>query len=198
MFKKLSIVLAASILGGALAFADPLTADGGASAASAGSVNAEWKWESIPKSKIGTDWMSFRKPVVLEPTLAGSKGAAFELTLGEAKFKKESYTALYHNCKDSASLSNILKTKKAEYTITLDDAATLTLSVAGNGGKTPARLVVLVKEDPAIADPVTPILFADNLSGDEDPVTITYSNAPAGRYKVYVNGSRIVSVSAKN
>ncbi len=43
-----------------------------------------------------------------------------------------------------------------------------------------------------------PILFADNLSGDETPIEITYSNAPAVTYRIYANGSRIVKVSAKN
>lgn len=197
MLKRLSFI-AAALLAGALAFADPLTADGGATPKAAGSVNAEWKWDKIPKSKIGTDSMSFRKPVVLEPTLAGSKGAAFQLDNGEAKFKQESYVALYHNNKDSARAENIVKNKKAQYSITIDDAATITLTVAGNGGKSPSRIVALVTDATELKDPVTPILFADQLDGDEAPIEITYKNAPAGKYLILVNGSRIVGVSAKN
>lgn len=199
MFKKLSLICAA-VLAGGLMFAEPLAADGGASPASAGSVNAEWKWDKIPKSKIGTDWMSFRKPVVLE-AVAGSKGASFQLDNGEAKFKQEDYVALYHNNSDSCRLENLKKKRKCEYLFKIDDAATITLSIAGNGGKSPSRLICLVKDDETIADaaaPVSPILFADNLSGDEAPFEITYSNAPAGTYRIYVNGSRIVKVSAKN
>lgn len=197
MLKRLSIV-AAALLAGALAFADPLTADGGASPSNAGSVNAEWKWNKIPKSKIGTDWMTFRKPVVFEPTIEGSKGASFQLDGGEAKFKQESYVAIYHNNKDSARLENIVKTRKALYSITIDDAATITLNVAGNGSSAPSRLVCLVSDAPEFADPLTPILFADNLDGDSAPVEISYKNAPAGTYKIFVNGARIVSVSVKN
>lgn len=197
MFKKLSLV-AAALLAGALVFAEPLTADGGATPKNAGSVNAEWKWNKIPKSKIGTDSMSFRKPVVLEPTLAGSKGASFQLDNGEAKFKQEAYVALYHNNKDSARQESIVKNKKAQYSITIDDAATITLTVAGNGGKSPSRIVALVADAAELKDPVTPILFADQLDGDEAPIEITYKNAPAGKYLILVNGSRIVGVSAKN
>lgn len=197
MLKRLSFI-AAALLAGALAFADPLTADGGATPKNAGSVNAEWKWNKIPKSKIGTDSMSFRKPVVLEPTLAGSKGASFQLDNGEAKFKQESYVALYHNNKDAARLENLAKNKKAQYSITIDDAATITLTVAGNGGKSPSRIVALVADAAELKDPVTPILFADQLDGDEAPIEITYKNAPAGKYLILVNGSRIVGVSAKN
>lgn len=197
MLKKLSLI-AAALLAGALAFADPLSADGGASPANAGSVNAEWKWNKIPKSKIGTESFSYRKPVVLEPTLEGSKGASFQLDSGETKFKQESYVALYHNNKDSARLENIVKNKKAVYSITIDDAATITLTVAGNGSASASRIVCLVKDEPELADPVTPILFADQLDGDAAPIEITYKNAPAGTYKILVNGSRIVSVSAKN
>lgn len=196
MLKRLSFI-AAALLAGAIAFADPLTADGGATPKAAGSVNAEWKWDKIPKSKIGTDLMSFRKPVVLEP-VAGSKGAAFQLDNGETKFKQESYVALYHNNKDSARAESIVKNKKAQYSITIDDAATITLTVAGNGGKSPSRIVALVADAPELKDPVTPILFADQLDGDEAPIEITYKNAPAGKYLILVNGSRIVGVSAKN
>lgn len=196
MLKRLSFI-AAALLAGAIAFADPLTADGGATPKAAGSVNAEWKWDKIPKSKIGTDSMTFRKPVVLEP-VAGSKGAVFQLDNGEAKFKQESYVALYHNNKDSARAETIVKAKKAQYSITIDDAATITLTVAGNGGKSPSRIVALVADAPELKDPVTPILFADQLDGDEAPIEITYKNAPAGKYLILVNGSRIVGVSAKN
>lgn len=196
MLKRLSFI-AAALLAGAIAFADPLTADGGATPKAAGSVNAEWKWDKIPKSKIGTDMMNFKKPVVLEP-VAGAKGAAFQLDNGEAKFKQESYVALYHNNKDSARKENIVKTKKAQYSITIDDAATITLTVAGNGGKSPSRIVALVADAPELKDPVEPILFADQLDGDEAPIEITYKNAPAGKYLILVNGSRIVGVSAKN
>ncbi len=196
MLKRV-LAISAALLIGAFAFAQT-SADGGASPAAAGSVNATWEWNKIPKSKIGTDYMKFKKPVVLQP-VAGSKGAEFALATGEAKFKNEGYVALYHNGSDSARLENLIKKAKAQYTVKIDDAANITLTIAGNGTKSPARIVCLVKDDVAEdATTLTPILFADNLSQDEAPFPITFSNAPKGSYRIYIIGARIVKVEAKN
>ncbi|MBQ0051602.1 MAG: hypothetical protein KBT11_05995 [Treponema sp.] len=196
MLKKLSLVLAA-LLVGTMAFAQA-TADGGAAPAAAGSVNATWEWAKAPKSKIGGDYMFFKKQVVLEP-VAGSKGAVFALENGEAKFKTEAYTAIYHNNKDATRLETLVnpKMRKAEYSITIDDAATIVVTVAGNGSKSKSRCVAIGKSG-ATPEEDAIIVGIDELSQDEAPVTITYANAPAGTYKVWGNGHRIVKVEAKN
>ncbi len=189
MLKKVLAVTAALLVGAGL-FAQK-SADGGASPAAGGSVNATWEWTKIPKSKIGTDYITFKKQVVIAP-VAGSKGAVFALENGEAKFKDEGYVALYHNNKGSASLETLEKTKKAEYSITLDDAATITLTLSGNGFGEPSRCLALYNEAGET------ILSVDKLNKDEPNVVLTYKNAPKGKYKIWTNGSRIIKVEAKN
>ena len=196
MLKRI-LAVSAALLIGAFAFAQT-TADGGASPAKAGSVNASFgNWKSVPKSKIGTDMFNYKKPVDIAAN-PGSKGAKFALESGEVKFKQESYVALYHNNKDSATIDTLKnpKVRKASYSITIDDAATITVTVAGNGSKAPSRCVALVND----ADPENPVILAsiDNLSQDEAPKTITFKNAPKGTYKIWGNGHRIVAVEAKN
>lgn len=206
MLKRILAISAALLVGASLAFAQT-TADGGAKAASAGSVNASWgNWKSIPKSKIGTDMFNFKKEVVITPN-SGSKGGKFALEKGETKFKTESYTALYHNNKGEGSIEKTCtdaRWRKAVYTITIDDAATITLTVAGNGSKEQGRCVVLgtrTEGTDAKGKPeeiYTPLVAIDNLSQDEAPKTITYKNAPKGTYYIIGNGHRIVAVEAKN
>ena len=195
MLKKVLAVSAALVIG-AFAFAQT-TADGGAKPAKAGSVNAVYDFsKEIPKgSKIGTDMFKFNKPTEVAPK-EKVKGGKFLLESGEAKWKKESYNALYHNNKGSANLENIAKTAKAIYSITIDDAANIELTVAGNGSKEASRCVTLctVNEDGSL----NKILAIDNLSQEEAPVTLTYKNAPKGKYFIYGNGHRILGVSAKN
>ena len=205
MLKRI-LAVSAALLVGAFAFA-ATTADGGAKAASAGSVNATWgNWKSIPKSKIGQDMFNFKKQVVITPN-AGSKGAQFALESGEVKFKQESYVALYHNNKPEGSIEKTCsdkKWRKSEFSITIDDAATITLTVVGNGSKEQGRCVVLATKAEGVdakgkpTDVYTPIVAIDNLSQDEAPKTITYSNAPKGTYYIIGNGHRIVAVEAKN
>ena len=136
--------------------------------------------------------MNFKKQVVLEP-VAGSKGAQFALEKGECKFKTENgQTALYHNCADSARVENLAKKRKAEYSVTINDAATITLTVQGNGGKSPARCV-------AIYDAAGTLLASvNNLSQDEAPTQISVTNAPKGTYTILGNGHRIIKVEASN
>ena len=195
MLKKVLAISAALVMG-AFAFAQT-SADGGAKPAKAGSVNAVYDFsKEIPKgSKISTDMFQFNKPTEVAPKLKVT-GGKFLLEKGEAKWKKESYNALYHNNKGSANLDNIAKTAKAIYSITIDDAANIELTVAGNGSKEPSRCVTLctVNEDGSL----NKILAIDNLSQEEAPVTLTYNNAPKGKYFLYGNGHRILKVSAKN
>ncbi len=196
MLKKVLAISAALVMG-AFAFAQT-SADGGAKPAKAGSVNATWEWTKIPKSKIGTDEFNFKKQVKIAP-VDGSTGAQFALEKGAVKFKKEAYVALYHGTKGSSTLESLItkpSDRKAEYSITIDDAATITLTLAGNGSKGPQRCAVLVK----LAEDGTPtqILGIDNLSQDVDPVEVSYANAPAGTYYLYGNGFRIVKVQCKN
>lgn len=199
MFKKLSLVLAALIVG-SFAFAEK-TADGGAKPAAAGSVSANWEWKSIPKSKIGTDAMTFKKQVVLAP-VDGSKGAQFALERGEVKFKTEDYTALYHSTKPDGSAEKVATNKqyqKSEFSITIDDAATIKFTLAGNGtkGKTRAAILATRVLDDKGAAVYTPIVDVENL-GDDGFEELVYANAPAGTYYLVGNGHRIVKVEAKN
>lgn len=188
MLKRFGIAVAALLIGG-MVFAQE-SADKGASPKAAGSVSATWEWSSIPKGKIGTDWTTFKNPYEI-PVASGS-GAKFVLANGEAKFKTESgVTALYHNNKGSATIDTIEKNKKCEYQITLDDAATIELSVTGNGSKEASRCVVVKSGEDVL-------LSVNNLSQDDPAKTLTLANAPAGTYRVLVNGSRIISVKTHN
>ncbi len=206
MLKRILAISAALLVGATLTFAQT-TADGGAKAASAGSVNATWgHWKSIPTSKIGTDMFNFKKKIVIAAN-SGSKGGEFALEKGEVKFKSEAYTALYHNNKGEGSIEKTCtdaRWRKAVYTITIDDAATITLTVAGNGSKEQGRCVALATRTEGTdakgkpAEIYTPLVAIDNLSQDEAPKTITYKNAPKGTYYVIGNGHRIVAVEAKN
>ncbi|MBR0033182.1 MAG: hypothetical protein IJP61_12985 [Treponema sp.] len=195
MLKKVLAVSAALVIG-AFAFAQT-SADGGAKPAKAGSVKAVYDFsKGTPKgSKIGPDYFSYNKPAEVAPKEKVT-GAKFLLEKGEAKWKQEKYNALYHNNKGSANLENINKTAKAIYSITIDDAATIELTVAGNGSKEASRCVTLctVNEDGTL----NKILAIDNLSQEEDPVKLTYKNAPKGKYFLYGNGHRILGVSATN
>lgn len=201
MLKRVLAISAALVMG-AFAFADTL-ADGGASPAAAGSVNATWgNWTSIPKSKITTDEFTYKKPVVIDAN-AGSKGAAFQLEKGAVKFKTESYTALYHGTKSSSTVDSLLVKpgdRKAEYSITINDAADITFTLAGNGSAGKERCVVLVKLVDAGdgTQKAEKIWGIDGLSQDVAPVPVTYKNAPKGTYYLYGNGFRIVAVEAKN
>ncbi len=190
MLRKVGIAVAALLIG-SMVFAQS-NADKGAKAKKPGSVNATWEWNGYPGGKIGESDTTFAPSKAYEiPAVKGSKGATFKIVSGTVKFKTESYTALYHGNKDSATLENIEKTKKAEYAIKIDDAATIELTIAGNGSASPSRIVVVKSGDQQL-------LSADNLDGDAAPVVIKLANAPAGEYRVLVNGSRIVKVSAKN
>ena len=190
MLRKVGIAVAALLIG-SMVFAQS-NADKGAKAKKAGSVNATWEWKGNPSGKIGTSDTKFTpdKPYDI-PAVKGSKGAKFTIVEGTAKFKTESYTALYHGTKDDVTYENIEKNKKAEYAITIDDAATIELLVAGNGSAEPQRMVVVKSGDEQV-------LSIDNLDGDAAPVPIKLANAPAGKYRVLLNGARIVKVSAKN
>ena len=195
MLKRV-IAISAALVMGALAFAQSV-ADGGAAPEKAGSVSATWEWKSIPKSKIGTDEFNFKKPIALD-AVAGSKGAKFQLEKGSVKFKKESYTALYHGTKSSSTLDSLITKpgdRKAEYSITIDDAADITFTLAGNGSAGKERCAVLVKLG-ADGNPEK-ILGIDGLSQDST-APITYKNAPKGTYYLYGNGFRIIKVEAKN
>jgi len=199
MLKKVLAISAALLIGGGL-FAQT-TADGGAKPAKSGSVKAVYDFsKEVPKgSKIGADYFKFNKPVEVAPKVKVS-GAKLLLEKGEAKWKTEKYTALYHGTKSSSTLESLITKpgdRRAEYSITIDDAATIELVVAGNGSKGPERCVVLVTvgEDGAVTQK---ILGIDNLSQEEDPVTISYKNAPKGKYYLYGNGFRLLGVSAKN
>ena len=190
MLKRLGIAVAALLIGGMI-FAQE-SADKGASPQAAGSVNATWEWKKTPKGKIGEDYTVISKPYDIAP-VDGSKGAKFQLIKGETKFKTENgVTALYHNNKGSATIETIEKTKKCEYAIVLDDAATIELGVTGNGGKSPSRCVVVKSGEEEV------LLSINNLDQDDPVKTITLANAPAGTYRVLVNGSRIVNVKVHN
>lgn len=189
MLKRFGIAVAALLVGGMI-FAQE-SVDKGASPKSAGSVSATWEWKGTPKGKIGEDWTTISKPYDIAPQ-AGAKGAKFQLIKGETKFKTENgVTALYHNNKGSATIDTIEKTKKCEYAIVLDDAATVEFTVTGNGGGAPSRCVVVKADEEQL-------LSIDNLDQDDAPKVITLANAPAGTYRILVNGSRIVKINAHN
>lgn len=191
MLKKFGIALAALLIGG-IVFAQE-SADLKASAASAGSVDATWAWKGRPKGcKIGEDMNIFSKAFEIPSGTGSVKGAKFEMIKGEAKFKTEDgITAIYHNNGSSARIENIEKKRKAEYAITIDDAATIEFGVTGNGSREPSRCVVVKQGD-------TQLLAIDNLDQDDPIKTITLQNAPAGTYRILVQGSRIVTIKAKN
>lgn len=188
MLKRIGMA-AAVLLVGALVFAQE-SADKGASPKTGGGINTTWEWTSIPKGKIGTDMTTFKKPYEI-PATSGS-GAKFEVVSGAVKFKTENgVTALYHDNKSSATFDTIEKDKKCEYAITISDAATIELTVTGNGTKAASRIVVVKSGDETV-------LSVNNLSQDEPAKTLTLTNAPAGTYRVLVNGARIISVKAHN
>lgn len=198
MLKRVLAISAALVMG-AFAFAQT-SADGGAKAKAAGSVNAVYDFSTgVPKgSKISSDPFTFKKPTEVAPK-AAVKGGKFLLEEGEAKWKKESYNALYHGTKPDGSIEKTLTDKRyqrATYSMKIDDAATISVKVAGNGSKEEGRVVVLATKD--AEGKYVKVLAVDNLSQDEAPVDITYSNAPAGTYYILGNGYRILSVSAKN
>jgi len=191
MLKRFGIALAALLIGG-MVFAQE-SADLKAAAKSAGSVDSTWAWQGRPKGcKIGEDMNTFAKAFEIPSGTGSVKGAKFEMIKGEAKFKTEDgITALYHNNGSSARIENIEKKRKAEYAITIDDAATIEFGVTGNGGREPSRCVVVKQGE-------TQLLAIDNLDQDDPIKTITLKNAPAGTYRILVQGSRIVTITAKN
>ncbi|MBQ3670342.1 MAG: hypothetical protein II921_02550 [Treponema sp.] len=195
MLKKVLAISAALLIGGGL-FAQT-SADGGAKPAKAGSVNAVYDFSKGKPAgtKIGEDMFKYNKPTEVAPK-AKVKGGKFILESGEAKWKTEKYTALYHNNSGSTTFDNLQKKPKAIYSLTIDDAADIELTVAGNGSKEPSRCVALcsLNEDGSL----NYIVKIDNLSQDEDPVKLTYKNAPKGKYYIYGNGHRILGVSATN
>lgn len=193
MLKRKTIAMAAAVLllGGGMTFAQK-AADMKAAPASAGSVDAKWEWKGTPKGKIGTDYMTISKPADIAP-VAGSKGAVFQIIKGEAKYKTENgVTALYHNNKGSCTIDTIEKNKKCEYAITLDDAATVSFTVTGNGSQETSRCVVVKRGEDEV------LLAIDNLDQDNPAEVLTLSNAEKGTYRILVNGSRIISIEAKN
>jgi len=191
MLKRIGIAVAALLIGG-LCFAQE-SVDLKASPKAAGSVASTWEWKGTPKGKIGEDYNVFTKPTEVSAGIGSVKGAKFEIVKGETKFKTENgITALYHNNKGSATLETIEKTKKAEYALTLDDAATVEFTVTGNGSAEASRCVVVKRGEEEV------LLSINNLDQDDPVKVITLKNAPAGTYRVLMNGSRIVKISAKN
>lgn len=187
--KKLALC-ALALLASGLVFAQK-SADLNGSAQNPGSVNASWEWKGNPKGKIGTDTTSFSKPYEIKAT-SGS-GAKFEVVKGACKFKTEDgITALYHDNKGSATIDTIEKTKKCEYAITLDDAATIDLTVTGNGFGEASRCVVVKRGEDEV------LLSIDHLNKENPDEVLTLSNAPKGTYRVLVNGSRIVKLNVHN
>ena len=187
---KKSLFMVAALLLGTFAFAQK-SADLGASAKSAGSVNASWEWKKAPKGKIGTDVTTFSKPYEIAAT--SGKGAKFEVIKGATKFKTEDgVTALYHDNKGSGTIETAEKTKKCEYAITLDDAATIDLTVTGNGFGEASRFVVVKRGEEEV------LLSIDHLNKENPDEVLTLANAPAGTYRVLVNGSRIVKLNVHN
>ena len=191
MLKKIGITIAALLIGGMI-FAQE-SADLNAQAKSAGSVDSTYEWKGRPKGcKIGEDYTLVTKPAEIPAGIGSIKGTKFEIVKGEAKFKTEDgITAIYHNNKSSASIETIEKNKKCEYAFTIDDAATIEFGVTGNGGRDLSRCVVVKQGE-------TQLLAINNLD-QEDPIkTITLKNAPAGTYRILINGARIVTIKAKN
>ena len=88
-------------------------------------------------------------------------------------------------------MENIEKTRKAEYAITLDDAATLELTVTGNGFGEEYRLVTLKNGEDVI-------LYANCLNKENPDEVLTFANAPKGTYRLLLNGARIVKIKAHN
>lgn len=191
MLRKFGIALAALLIGG-MVFAQE-SADLKASPKAAGSVDSTWEWKGRPKGcKIGEDMTVISKAYEIPSGTGSVKGAKFEIIKGEAKFKTEDgVTAIYHNNGSSARIENIEKKRKAEYAITIDDAATIEFGVTGNGGAEPSRCVVIKSGDQQL-------LAIDNLDQDDPVKTLTLANAPAGTYRILVQGSRIVTIRAKN
>ncbi len=192
MLRRFGIALAALMIGG-MVFAQE-TADLKASPANAGSVNSTYEWKGKPKGcKIGEDMTYISKPTEIPAGIGSIKGTKFEIIKGEAKFKTENgITAIYHNNGSSANIENIEKKKKAEYAFTIDDAATIEFGVTGNGGAEPSRCVVVKRGEEEV------LLAVDNLDQDNPVKTITLANAPAGTYRILVQGSRIVTIKAHN
>lgn len=191
MLKRLGLAVAALLIGG-MVFAQE-SVDLKASPKAAGSVDSTYQWKGRPKGcKIGEDMTMVSKPSEIPAGVGSIKGTKFEIVKGEAKFKTENgITAIYHNNSSSANIENIEKKRKAEYAFTIDDAATIEFGVTGNGGKEPSRCVVVKQGE-------TQLLAIDNLDQDEPVKTITLQNAPAGTYRILVQGSRIVTIKAKN
>ena len=191
MLKRLGLAVAALLIGG-MVFAQE-SADLKATPANAGSVYATSSWNGRQKGcKIGEDMTIISKPAEIPSGTGSVKGAKFEIIKGEAKFKTENgVTAIYHNNGSSANIENIEKKRKAEYAFTIDDAATIEFGVTGNGGAEPSRCVVVKQGE-------TQLLAVDNLDQDNPVKTITLQNAPAGTYRILVQGSRIVTIKAKN
>ncbi|MBQ8014396.1 MAG: hypothetical protein IJ257_08430 [Treponema sp.] len=191
MLKRLGLAVAALLIGG-MVFAQE-SVDLKASPKAAGSVDSTYQWKGRPKGcKIGEDMTMVSKPSEIPAGVGSIKGTKFEIVKGEAKFKTENgITAIYHNNSSSANIENIEKKRKAEYAFIIDDAATIEFGVTGNGGKEPSRCVVVKQGE-------TQLLAIDNLDQDEPVKTITLQNAPAGTYRILVQGSRIVTIKAKN
>lgn len=191
MIRKILAVVTFLILTTALY--SQVFADGGAVPEKIGSVKASWgNWKEIPKSKIGYDQQYFKKPVIIVPNEA--TGAVFQLENGEVKFKKEAYVALYHSNNESCRIETLSnpKRRKSEFSLKIDDAATFSITVAGNGTKASSRCVAVADSQQKI------ILSIDNLSYDGDPIRLIYKNAPKGVYKIWGNGHRILAVEASN
>ncbi len=192
MLKKVGMTIAALLIGGMI-FAQE-SVDLKATPKAAGSVNSSYEWKGRPKgSKIGEDYAPISKAAEIPAGIGSIKGTKFEVIKGEAKFKTEDgITAIYHNNKGSATIENIETTKKCEYAFTINDAATIDFVVTGNGSAEASRCVVVKRGEAEV------LLSVDNLDQDNPAKTISLKNAPAGTYRILINGARIVSIKAKN
>lgn len=190
MLKRMGIVLAALMIG-TMAFAQE-SADLKASPSAAGSVASTWEWKGTPKGKIQESDTVFTKPYEIPAGVGSVKGAKFEVIKGTCKFKTENgITAIYHNNSSSANYDNIEKKRKAEYAVTIDDAATIEIVVTGNGSAEASRMVVVKNGEETL-------LAVNNLDQGDAAKTLTLENAPAGTYRVLCQGSRIIKVAAHN
>ncbi|WP_407426111.1 hypothetical protein [Treponema sp.] len=190
--KKI-VLVAAALLSVSLCFAQK-SVDLKGTVSKAGSVDSTWEWKGTPKkSPIGEDATTVTKVKEIPAGIGSVKGAKFEIVKGEAKFKTEDgITAIYHNNKGSATIETIEKNKKCEYAVTLEDTATIELTVTGNGFGEASRCVVVKRGEEEV------LLSIDHLNKENPDEVLTLANAPAGTYRVLVNGSRIVKVTAKN
>ena len=151
---------------------------------SSSSVTAEWDF-STNFGKFKTVDTVLEADKEIEPSNKG-KGATLKPTFVKGKYNDGSDFQL-------AAVTATLNSIDSSYyfTLTLDEPSNIQITAKGAGAKDPKRLIAIVDKDGNVVG-------RDNYESNTtiNAPTVKVKGAPAGEYKLYANGVRIVKIDA--